>query len=62
MAKSKSFFGLRKGSTKTLTFSVLDGQQITKDRVTDVKNPRSKAQMEQRCILKTAALAYSTLK
>lgn len=62
MAKSKSFFGLRKGSTKTLTFSVLDGQQITKDRVTDVKNPRSKAQMEQRCILKTTALAYSTLK
>lgn len=62
MAKSKSFFGLRKGSTKTLTFSVLDGQQITKDRVTDVKNPRSKAQMEQRCILKTSALAYSTLK
>ena len=62
MAKSKSFFGLRKGSTKSLTFSVLDGQQITKDRVTDVKSPRSKAQMEQRCILKTAALAYSTLK
>lgn len=62
MAKSKSFFGLRKGSTKTLTFSVLDGQQITKDRVTDVKNPRSKAQMEQRCILKTTSLAYSTLK
>ena len=62
MAKSKSFFGLRKGSTKTLTFSVLDGQQITKDRVTDVKNPRSKSQMEQRCILKTTALAYSTLK
>lgn len=62
MAKSKSFFGLRKGSTKTLTFSVLDGQQITKDRVTDVKNPRSKSQMEQRCILKTTALGYATLK
>ena len=62
MAKSKSFFGLRKGSTKTLTFSVLDGQQITKDRVADVKNPRSKSQMEQRCILKTTALGYATLK
>lgn len=62
MAKSNSFFGLRKGSTKTLTFSVLDGQQITKDRVTDVKNPRSKAQMEQRCILKTISMGYSTLK
>lgn len=62
MAKSNSFFGLRKGSTKTLTFSVLDGKQITKDRVTDVKNPRSKSQMEQRCILKTTALGYATLK
>lgn len=62
MAKSKSFFGLRKGSTKSLTFSVLDGQQITKDRVTDVKNPRSKAQMMQRCLLKTLSLGYGTLK
>jgi hypothetical protein len=33
MAKSKSFFGLRSGSTKSLTFQVYRGQQITKDRV-----------------------------
>lgn len=33
MAKSKSFFTLRKGSTKSLTLSTLHGQQITKDRV-----------------------------
>lgn len=62
MAKSKSFFGLRRGSTKTLTFSVLDGQQITKDRVAEVKNPRTEMQMEQRCKLKTVSLAYSALK
>lgn len=62
MAKSKSFFGLRRGSTKTLTFSVLDGQQITKDRVSEVKNPRTEMQMEQRCKLKTVSLAYSALK
>lgn len=31
-----------------MTFSVLRGQQITKDRVSDVANPRSKAQMSQR--------------
>lgn len=62
MAKSKSFFGLRRGSTKTLTFSVLDGQQITKDRVSEVKNPRTEMQMEQRCKLKTVSLAYSSLK
>lgn len=62
MARSKSFFGLRRGSTKTLTFSVLNGEQITKDRVSDVKNPRSAAQMKQRCFLKTAALGYATMK
>ena len=62
MAKSNSFFGLRRGSTKSLTFAVNDGMQITKDRVTQVKNPRSKAQMAQRCLLKTISLAYSSMK
>lgn len=62
MAKSNSFFGLRRGSTKSLTFAVNDGVQITKDRVTDVKNPRTKAQMAQRCLLKTISLAYSSMK
>lgn len=62
MAKSNSFFGLRRGSTKSLTFAVNDGMQITKDRVTQVKNPRSKAQMAQRCLLKTISLAYSAMK
>ena len=62
MAKSNSFFGLRRGSTKSLTFAVNDGMQITKDRVTEVKNPRSKAQMAQRCLLKTMSLAYSAMK
>lgn len=62
MAKSNSFFGLRSGSTKSLTFAINDGKQITKDRVTQVKNPRSKAQMAQRCLLKTISLAYSSMK
>lgn len=62
MAKSNSFFGLRRGSTKSLTFAINDGMQITKDRVTQVKNPRSKAQMAQRCLLKTISLAYSSMK
>ena len=62
MAKSNSFFGLRRGSTKSLTFAVNDGMQITKDRVTEVKNPRTKAQMAQRCLLKTISLAYSSMK
>lgn len=62
MAQSKSFFGLRRGSTKTLTFSVYNGKQVTKDRVTDVKNPRSAAQMKQRAIMATALRGYSALK
>lgn len=62
MAQSKSFFGLRKGSTKTLTFSVYNGKQVTKDRVADVKNPRSSAQMKQRAIMATALHGYSALK
>lgn len=59
MAKSKSFFGLRKGSTKTLTFAVLDGVQITKDRVVGGANPRTDRQMIQRIIMNTCLRAYS---
>lgn len=62
MAQSKGFFGLRKGSTKSLTFSVLDGKQITKDRVYDVKNPRTESQMRQRMLMTTIGAAYKTLK
>lgn len=62
MAKSKGFFGLRRGSTKSLTFQVLNGKQITKDRVSDVKNPRTTQQMGQRVILATASAAYARMK
>lgn len=62
MAQSKSFFGLRKGSTKSLTFSVYNGKQVTKDRVTVVKNPRTSMQMKQRAIMATAIRVYSAMK
>lgn len=61
MAKSENFFGLRKGSTKSLTFQVLRGKQITKDRVSYVANPQSAAQMEQRLKLPLVASARSVL-
>lgn len=48
MAISKSFFGLRRGSTKSLTFSIYNGKQVTKDRVAFVKNPNTIAQRLQR--------------
>ena len=62
MAKSKSFFGLRTGSTKSLTFQVNRGQQITKDRVYRVSNPRSNAQMSQRALIPIVAAARLVLK
>lgn len=62
MAKSKSFFGLRTGSTKSLTFQVYRGQQITKDRVYRVSNPRTYAQMTQRALIPIVAAARSALK
>ena len=61
MAKSKSFFGLRTGSTKSLTFQTLRGQQITKDRVTSVSNPQTIAQMDQRLLLPMVANARTRL-
>ena len=62
MAQSKSFFGLRRGSTKSLTFSVFNGKQVTKDRVDTVKNPRSELQMIQRMYFGTTCRAYSAMK
>lgn len=62
MAKSKGFFGIRTGSTKNFTFSELNGEQITKERVSKVKNPRTISQMRQRMLMATIGAAYSYLK
>lgn len=62
MAKSKSFFGLRTGSTKSLTFQVYRGQQITKDRVTRISNPRTESQMLQRALVPIVAASRAALK
>lgn len=62
MAKSKSFFGLRTGSTKSLTFQVYRGQQITKDRVTRISNPRTHSQMIQRALVPIVAASRAALK
>lgn len=61
MARSSSYFGLRTGSTKSHTFSVLKGVQITKDRVLNVANPSTDAQRVQRVLLNTVAQAYSAM-
>lgn len=58
MAKSKNYFSLRRGSTKSHTFQVVNGQQITKDRVYEVRNPRSDGQMTQRTTFLSAIRFY----
>lgn len=62
MAISKSFFGLRKKSTKSHTYSIYEGKQVTKDRVTEVKNPRTSGQMKQRAIMSSVLAGYSAMK
>lgn len=54
MATSKTFFGLRRGSTKSLTFQIVNGVQVTKERVQHVANPKTKAQIMQRMKLAPA--------
>lgn len=61
MAKSKSFFGLRTGSTKSHTFQIYRGVQVTKDRVSEVSNPQTSMQMNQRLLLPLVANAASQL-
>lgn len=61
MAKSRSFFGLRRGSTKSHTYQVNYGQQITKDRVSSVRNPKTTAQVMQRMKMNNARLFYNAL-
>lgn len=62
MANGENFFGLKSGSTKSLTFAVSGGKQIIKDRVYKVKNPRSDAQMRQRVFMATIGAAYKAMK
>lgn len=62
MAKSKSFFGIRTGSTKSHTYQNWRGLQVTKDRVLHVSNPQTTAQMDQRLIVPLVAAARTQLK
>lgn len=62
MATSTSFFGQRRGSTKSHTYQVYRGKQVTKDRVTKVANPQSDKQMKQRIRLTAVASFAAYLK
>lgn len=62
MARSSSFFTLRSGSTKSLTFQKFRGLQVTKDRVSSVANPQTNSQMLQRYKIPMVAAARAALK
>jgi len=62
MAQSQTYFGLRRGSTKTQTFSIMNGKQITKDRQIGGRNPRTPEMMTQRMVMATASAAYAQMK
>lgn len=66
MSKARWADGLRKGSTKTKTYSTLptrkEGRiQIIKDRVYEVSNPQSDGQMRNRVILATVTKAAAVM-
>lgn len=61
MAQSNSFFGHRRGSTKSLTFQRRAGVQITQDRKEHVRDAKSAGQAQHRCLLHTAVDACSWL-
>lgn len=66
MAKARFCKGLRRGSTKTETYSTIatrkDGRiQIIKDRVTDITNPQTDAQMLNRVCFVTASQAAAKM-
>lgn len=61
MAQSQSFFGQRRGSTKSLTFQRRDGKQITQDRKEHVRDPRTVDQVQHRCLLHTTIDACTWL-
>lgn len=61
MAQSNSFFGHRRGSTKSLTFQLRAGLQITQERKEHVRDAKSAGQAQHRCLLHTAVDACSWL-
>lgn len=59
MAKGNLFQGMARGKVGDVVFSRLDGQQISRVRNRNPKNPRTNAQLYQRAIMATVMAAYS---
>ena len=61
MSKGNMLLGHARGKVGSLVFSRANGQQITRARAEQVKNPRTEAQMVQRIIMNTIAQCYSRM-
>lgn len=59
MAKGNLFQGMGRGKIGDVVFSRLNGQQLSRVRNRNPKNPRSNAQLYQRAIMATIMQAYS---
>lgn len=59
MAKGNLFQGMARGVVGDVVFSRLDGQQVSRVRNRNPKNPRTNAQLYQRAIMATVMLMYS---
>lgn len=59
MAKDNLFLGYARGSVGDVVFSRLNGQQVSRARNRNPRNPQTVSQVVQRVILATAGKAYS---
>lgn len=61
MSKGNMLLGHARGKVGSLVFSRVNGQQITRARAEQVKNPQTDAQVIQRILLNTISQAYSRM-
>lgn len=59
MAKGNLFQGMARGKVGDVVFSRLNGQQVSRVRNRNPKNPRTNAQLYQRAIMATVMQAYA---
>lgn len=59
MAKGNLFLGMGRGKVGDVVFSRMNGEQISRVRNRNPKNPKTEAQMYQRAIMATTMQAYS---
>ena len=62
MAKGIEMNGMLRGKRGGVVYSRVNGEQLSRARATEVKNPKTTAQMAQRAICATATQAYSLMK